>query len=277
MAKNDKHWKNMMANDADHAALKEGIDPLEAGLEGLTWFENQKRIVKKNWNKTRETFGEEVGNSISSGVLALYLLFMIPFAAVHAYINAPVFPEDMFNSVNWCPIVDSFSVSAFLVTAFLASLFTTIYHCMKHGTPQKRIFHKLDHITSYFAIVGVYAPICLALVGNTFSTVIFFIELALAILGTFFMIFGFPNNKAMTKVAIIDYIVMGLLGLLIIKPLYAACTTASFWLIVAGAIVYAVGLFFYSGKKFKFSHMVWHILVVFATVCHVLAFVYFLR
>lgn len=276
MAKNNKHWKNMMASSADQAASKEGIDPLEVGLEELSWFENQKRIAKKNWNKTRETFGEEVGNSISSGVLAIYLLFLIPFAAVTAYRNGfgTVNPGEV--TVIWTPIINYLSVSAFVITAFLASLFTTIYHCMKHGTPQKRIFHKLDRIMTYFAIFGVYAPMCLSLVKGTLGIVVLAIEFALAIFGMFFIIFGYPNNKGMTKVAIADYIVMGLLGLIFIKPLFAAASAACFWLIIAGAIVYAIGIFFYSGKNFKFSHMVWHILVVFATVCHVLAFVYFL-
>ena len=44
---------------------------------------------------------------------------------------------------------------------------------------------------------------------------------------------------------------------------------------IAGAAAYLVGVFFYSGKKFKFSHMVWHFCVLFAAVCHVLSLVYF--
>ena len=63
----------------------------------------------------------------------------------------------------------------------------------------------------------------------------------------------------------------------ILKPLHAAATPASFWLIISGTLVYVLGLFFYSGKKFKFSHMVWHLLVAVAEVCYVLALVYFFR
>ena len=85
MTKNSKHWKTMMARDIDRKVASEGRDPLEEGLEGLSWFETKKRNVKRRWEKTRETFGEEVGNSITSGVLCLYELFMLPFAAVLAY------------------------------------------------------------------------------------------------------------------------------------------------------------------------------------------------
>ncbi|MBO4636283.1 MAG: hemolysin III family protein [Clostridiales bacterium] len=267
MAKNNKHWKNLMAREGDRKVAKEGRDPLEEGLEGLSWYENQKRIVKKRWNKTRETFGEEVGNSISAGVLAFYFLFMLPFASVRAYIHAP---EGM-------GLIDSFGVSAFLLTGFLANLFTTIYHLMKHGTPHKRIFRKLDHIMVYFAILGVYTPACLSLIGGGLGLGIVIAELALAIGGTLLMALCFPENKPLTKTAIAIYGVMGLLILFGIGRFHAAATTPCFWLLIAGACTYVVGLFFYSGKKFKFSHMVWHLLVVAASVCHILAYVYFFR
>jgi len=257
----------MMASDRDIKAAKEGRDPLEEGLEGLTWIESRKRIVRNRWNKTRETFGEEVGNAISSGIIAFYVLFMTPFASLHAYKNAPDGMGDL----------DSFSVSAFMLTAFLASIFTTVYHCMKHGTAQKRIFLKLDHIMVYYSILGVFFPICLSLVGGGLGLGILIAELALAVLGTLLMAFAFPENKKLSKAAVMIYGIMGILGIPLLKALYLSATRPSFWLIIAGALTYVAGLFFYSGKKFKFSHMVWHIMVVFATVCHVLAFVYFLR
>ena len=267
MAKNNKHWEKMMSSDSDRKAVKAGQDPLEIGLSEMSWFQRQTRRVKKTIERTRETFGEEVGNSITAGVLAIYFLFMIPFASVNAYIKAP-------EGMN---MADCLGVSAFMVFGFLASLFTTIYHFQKPGSLHKRIFVKLDHIMVYYAILGVFAPICLSLVGGGWGLGILIAELALALLGTFLMIFMYPNNKTGSKFAVLIYGIMGLLGLLIIKPFHAAATPACFWLVVAGTIVYVIGLFFYSGKKFKFSHMVWHLLVVVAEVCHILALVYFFR
>ena len=123
MAKNNKHWEKMMLSESDRKVAKSGQDPLEIGLSEMSWFQRQTRRVKKTIEKTRETFGEEVGNSITSGVLAIYFLFMIPFASVHAYIKAP---EGM-------DLTDSLGVSAFMVFSFLASLFTTIYPIPAHN------------------------------------------------------------------------------------------------------------------------------------------------
>lgn len=268
MAKNNKHWEKMMLSDSDSKVVSEGKDPLEIGLSDMTWFERQKRKVKRTIEKTRETFGEEVGNSITSGVLALYLLFTIPYATIGSFIHAP---EGM-------AYIDSFAISAYFILAFLASLFTTIYHFLKPGTLHKRIALKLDRIMVYFAIVGTYTPFCLSLVGGALGITLASIELGLAILGMFLVIFMYPRNKTGSKFAVAIYGVMGLLFLIALKSFIPFFTTAPImsWLLIAGLICYIVGLFFYNGK-FKFSHMVWHLLVVVAQVCHVLAYVYFFR
>lgn len=268
MAKNTKHWMKVMATDGDRRAAREGRDPMEEGLAGFSWFENSKRIVRQKIKKTQETFGEEIGNSITSGVLAVYLLFMIPFAAVRAYVKAPD---------ATAAIIDSMAVSLFVLFAFTANLFTTIYHSMKTGTAQKRVFRKLDHIMVYYAILGVYAPICLSLVGGAKGLGILIAEGALALFGTILMALTYPEKKTLSKIAVLLYLVMGLLGLFLLGTLHANSTPACFWLIIAGACSYIVGLFFYSGKQFKFSHMVWHLFSLAATVCHVIALVYFLR
>ena len=89
MAKNTKFWKTHLAKSDDKKyAAATGEDPLEEGLKDLTWFENSRRAVKRGLHKTYETFGEEVGNSITSGVPALYLLGLLPFASINTYLRA---------------------------------------------------------------------------------------------------------------------------------------------------------------------------------------------
>ena len=233
----------MMSSDSDRKVAKAGQNPLDIGLSEMSWFQRQTRKVKQTIEKTRETFGEEVGNSITAGVLAVYLLFLIPFASVHAYVKAP---EGM-------AVEDSVGTSIYVV------------------------FAKLDHIMVYYAIFGAYAPVCMSLLRGGLGLGIMIAELALALLGTFLMIFMYPDNKVGTRIAVMIYIIMGAIGIFVFKPLHEAATAPGFWLLISGTIVYVVGLFFYSGKKFKFSHMVWHLLVVAAQVCHVLSLVYFLR
>ena len=93
MAKNTKFWKTHLAKSDDKKyAAATGEDPLEEGLKDLTWFENSRRAVKRGLHKTYETFGEEVGNSITTGVPALYLLGLLPFASINTYLTAAAKP-----------------------------------------------------------------------------------------------------------------------------------------------------------------------------------------
>ena len=136
MAKNKKYWKTLLASSSDkkHAA-QTGEDPLEEGLKQLTWFESSKQAVRRGINKTYETFGEEVGNSVTSGVAVLYLLGLLPFAAINTYLR--VSAE---NSASQAHVIMSvIAISAFIITLILALLMSTVYHLMKHGTPHKTL------------------------------------------------------------------------------------------------------------------------------------------
>ena len=140
MAKNKKYWKTLLASSSDkkHAA-QTGEDPLEEGLKQLTWFESSKQAVRRGLNKTYETFGEEVGNSITSGVVVLYLLGLLPFAAINTYLR--VTAEEGASQAH--VIMSVIAISAFIVTLILALIMSTVYHLMKHGTPHKRVMNKV--------------------------------------------------------------------------------------------------------------------------------------
>ena len=151
MAKNKRYWKTMLAgsDDKKHAATT-GEDPLEEGLKDLTWFESSKRAVQRGLHKTYETFGEEVGNSLTAGVPALYLLGLLPFAAINTYIST----SSEAGVTQAHVIMSIIGISAFIITLILALLMSTVYHLMKHGTPHKRIMNKVNRSVAYFLTGG---------------------------------------------------------------------------------------------------------------------------
>ena len=272
MAKNTKHWKTFVASNEDKKLKAEtGMDPLEEGLKDMGWFANSKRIVANSIKRTQETFGEEIGNSITAGVMALFLLGLIPFASIISYTSKPVIeggrgPE---------PMMVVMSVSAFIITLFLSLLFSTIFHFMKHGTPQKRVMNKMNRIIVYYAILGAYSPICACLLPVVSGSVIWALEAACAVAGTLVTAITYPQSKTGNFISKLLYVIMGWMIVFQIRTFHSATTKLCFWLIVSGAIMYSVGLWFNFGKKFKFSHMVWHLFVLGASVLHVLGFVFF--
>ena len=272
MAKNSKFWKTFVAgsDDKKHLAAT-GEDPLEEGLKDLTWFQSSKRAVKRGLQKTYMTFGEEVGNSITAGVPALYLLCLLPFAAINTYIHASAAE----GATKASMVMAIIGTSAFIITLFLSLLFATIYHFMKHGTPHKRIMDKLNRSVAYFAILGAYTPVCINFLGPISGAVLWSLEAAMAIAGVLVTALAYPNNKVGKGFTYLLYALMGWSFIFRIKEFYSNASNVCFWLIFSGVIVYTVGIFFGPSKRFKFSHMVWHLFVLAGVVLHVLGFVYF--
>ncbi len=271
MAKNNKFWKTFVAGSEDkrYAAIT-GEDPLEEGLKDLTWFENSKRAVRRKITKTYETFGEEIGNSVSAGVPALYLLGLLPYAAIDAYLDATS------KGLSQTSVVMTvLGRSAFIITLFLSLLFSTIYHFMKHGTPHKRVMDKLNRSVAYLAILGAYTPLCINILGQVSGAVLWSLEAALALAGILVTALAYPNNKVGKGFTYLIYAMMGWGLIFRIKEFYLSASHLCFWLIIGGAFAYTVGIFFGPSKKFKFSHMVWHLCVVAGVVLHVLGYVYF--
>ena len=247
MAKNAKHWKTFVASKEDkELKAKTGVDPLEEGLKDMGWFANSKRIVAKGIKRTQETFGEEVGNSITAGVMALFLLCILPFAAVDAYTSAPVMNNDRPVPARELVVL---SVSAFIITLFLSLLISTIFHFMKH--------------------------VCALILPVVSGSVIWALEAACAVAGTLVTAITYPQSKTGNVFSKLIYVIMGWMILARIFVFYNSTTKLCFWLIISGSIAYSVGLWFNFGKKFKFSHMVWHLFVLGASVLHLLGFVFF--
>ena len=121
------------------------------------------------------TFGEEVANSVSHGVMTVLMLFALPFSAVWAYLHNPSFPA-----------LASAGVSVFVISIFLMFLCSTLYHSMQPESKHKAVFHILDHIMIYFAIAGSYTPVALCVIGGWQGVLIVAIQWIMVLFGIFY-------------------------------------------------------------------------------------------
>lgn len=266
MAGDKSFWREFMSKDTDRELMDSNIDPLEEGLAGISWIENSRRIVKESIRKTQETLGEEIGNTITHGVMALFFLGMVPFASIHAYIKAP---ENM-------KVIDPLSISIFMISMILMFLGSTIYHVMKHNTTQKRVMARINQIMFFWAIAGCYTPICLSIIGGRLGLGICIAQWCMVLAGTLIKAIAFNRSKLLKALTYLMYFIMGWMMLFCLSKFRLAATAPSFWLIIAGALCYTLGVFFYS-TKFKFAHMIWHFCINAGAICHFIGLVYFLR
>ncbi|MDD4095177.1 MAG: hemolysin III family protein [Oscillospiraceae bacterium] len=272
MSTNKSFWKRWLegrqdketANGREDTSAETG-DPLEEGLKELSWFESGKAAVTRFRRKT-QSLGEEIANSITHGVMAVFMLGILPYAAIRAYNLAPEGKEAL----------DSFGVSVFVISVFLMFLSSAIYHSMSPSTKHKEIMHRLDHIMIYVAIAGTYTPICLSVIGGTLGLVLCLAQWAIVIAGALFKALAFSTTIRSYIFTVAIYLLMGCMVFFWIPILWNTASAVTFWLIVAGGACYISGIVSFA-MKFKFSHMVWHFLVDFGAICHLLAIVFFMR
>lgn len=214
-------------------------------------------IMKKLYEYT---FGEELANTVTHGVMAILVLFSMPFAIL--YVNARG------------SLIDAIGVSVFMISIFLMLLSSTLFHSMEKDSEQKRIFKIFDHIFIYVAIAGSYTAVALTVIGGWQGIVITCIQWAMVIAGILQKVL---LNRKNPKSSVGVYLIMGW-TLLAFFPLFIKQATFGIFLfILLGGIFYSVGAVIYAKKAFKYYHMVWHIFVNLGALMHFIGLVFFLK
>lgn len=200
--------------------------------------------------------GEELSNAISHGLgWALSIVatvLMVVFAAkggkaIHI-VSASVFGASMINM-------------------YMSS---TMNHSLKLGTKAKDFFHNYDQIAIYLLIAGTYTPIGLVGLGGPWGWTIFGLEWGLAITGVIVKLF-LPNKfeKGVNIFTVASFVLMGWMFLVFIVPIFSQISSAGVWLIFIGGLCYTLGvLFFKLEGKLRYTHLIWHLMVIAGTVCH---------
>ena len=160
----------------------------------------------------------------------------------------------------------SFSIyGASLVILYSAS---TCYHWVYHPDI-KRTLQRVDHIAIYLLIAGSYTPFTLVTLRGAWGWTLFGINWALALVGT---ILELKLGERAEKASMIIYVVMGWLIVIAFYPLIQNLATGGLFWLVAGGIVYSMGIYFYlNDEKIKHGHGIWHLFVLGGSICQFLS------
>ena len=209
------------------------------------------------------SFGEEIANTISHGVMSILTLLSLPFAAVWSYTHA------VGNNIE-----SAVGVSVFIISLFLMFLCSTLYHSMQPQSRHKEIFHILDHIFIYVAIAGSYTPIALTVIDGWQGILIVVLQWAMVLFGIFYKSL---SKRSIPAVSLTIYLIMGWTVVFFFPLFLRNASTPLLVLIAAGGIFYTIGAWFYAKKGFKYHHLVWHLMINLAVCCHFAAIVFFLN
>ena len=208
------------------------------------------------------TFGEEVGNAVSHGAMTILTLLALPFSAVWAYLH---------EASN--PALASAGVSVIVISILLMFLCSTLYHAMLPDSKHKAVCHVLDHIMIYLAIAGSYTPIALCVIGGWQGALIIAIQWVMVLFGIFYKSL---SKRSIPSISLTIYLIMGWMIIIFFPLFWKQASTPLLALIGAGGIFYTLGAAFYAKKGFRYHHLVWHLLINLAVICHFIGIVFFL-
>jgi hemolysin III len=163
------------------------------------------------------------------------------------------------------------SFAVYGVTLVALYLFSTLYHGLSGRS--KRIFRKLDHTSIYVLIAGTYTPFALVSLRGLTGYVLLGIVWALAAAG---ILQEFLLTRRIRALSVSLYLLMGWLALAVFLPLLRAIGPAGMTLLVAGGLLYTIGVFFYLvDEKYAHSHGVFHLFVLGGSILHFLVVLLF--
>jgi hemolysin III len=161
--------------------------------------------------------------------------------------------------------------AAFYVVSLLTVLSVSLaYNLWPVSSPAKWILRRFDHAAIYLLIAATYTPFLAQLDGSPLTVSMIALVWTAAVIGIAIKVL-LPGR--FDRLAIVFYLAIGWSGVVLVGPLVQTLPTASIALIVAGGIVYSLGVIFFAWKGLRFHNAVWHGFVVTGAGLHLAAMV----
>ncbi len=203
------------------------------------------------------SLGEEIVNAITHGLGAATAIVGLIFLIL------------LSNGTGASVMVGNVLFGSSMILLYTVSC---VYHGLKRNKG-KKVLRILDHCFVFILILGTYAPYSISVVGGIKGYLLFIINCAIGALGVTLTAI---DMKKFAVVSMLCYIVMGWLVLIIIGTVYRALPSASFYLLLLGGVVYTLGAVVYAlGRKGRYIHSVWHVMVLAANVMHYFSIIFF--
>lgn len=206
--------------------------------------------MRKIIEKKRYTVGEEIFSAVSHGIGAGLSVAALVTMIVRAA-----------RSGDGYAIIAAAIFGAALVILYTMS---TLYHAL---TPvgAKKIFRIFDHATIFLLIAGTYTPYLLVTMRGTVGWILFCILWALTAIG---IVFDAIMLERFHKIEMVLYVAMGWCIVVASKTLVASLAPGGLILLLAGGVLYTLGIIFYSRKKIRYMHSIWHLFVLAGSILH---------
>ena len=223
----------------------------------MTRGESKKRIPLKQRLLPDYTKGEEIFNMVSHIVGGAVGVVTLTLCIIIAALNGS--------------ILGILCGTVFGVSMILLYTMSSVYHGLRTHI-SKLVFQIIDHCTIYFLIAGTYTPFLLCALAKEYpiqAWITFAVVWGTTVVA---VVLNAIDLKKYTVFSMISYVVIGWAILPSVTLMFRVLGPWGFGLLLAGGILYTVGVIFYScGKKVRYFHSIFHLFVVAGSILHALS------
>ena len=157
---------------------------------------------------------------------------------------------------------------AVYVGSLIAVLSVSLAYNLWPISPDKRLLARFDQAAIFLFIAGTYTPFLAVLGGSTAGIIMTALVWGASLVGVALKLIV-PERFGRLGLAL--YLAIGWSGVFIFGTLASTLPPVTLWLIVAGGIVYSLGIIFHLWEKLRFQNVLWHVFVVVAAMLHLAA------
>lgn len=151
-----------------------------------------------------------------------------------------------------------------LVVLYVASV---LFHVVRPGPARARM-EIFDHCAIFVLIAATYTPFLLVDLRGPAGWVLFGTMWGLALAGVFFKLFFHERFRRWSTVI---YVIMGWAILVMVVPLIRAVSVTTLLYMLAGNLIYSVGIYFLLSTRIPYGHAIWHVFALSGSLCHFIA------
>lgn len=130
----------------------------------------------------------------------------------------------------------------------------------------KWVLRRFDHSAIYLLIAATYTPVIMTQMSDSvLARVLLGVVWCIAIAGVYIKL-RLPGR--FDRLAIALYLALGWSGLVAYDVIVNSLPSFALWLIIAGGVLYTLGVVFHAWHNLRFQNAIWHGFVLLGAACH---------
>ncbi|MBR0693529.1 PAQR family membrane homeostasis protein TrhA [Bradyrhizobium lablabi] len=160
--------------------------------------------------------------------------------------------------------IDVAVVSVYVVGLLAMLVLSAIYNLLPVSRA-KWVLRRFDHSAIYLLIAATYTPFIMQLKDSFFAIALLVGVWCVAIFGIVLKLV-YPGRFDRLSVGL--YLAMGWSGLMLYDAVVKALPAMAIGFVLAGGILYSLGVIFHAWQRLRFQNAIWHGFVLLGAACH---------